>query len=92
MNHYTLNNIGTISDMRLNPHKLLKKAQNEPVYVFHRTKPKAVIMSIEDYLAMQDNLEDYYLAKKAEEYEKEDKAKMKWVSQKEVEKMFLKND
>jgi len=35
---------------------------------------------------MTDTLEDYYLSLKAEDYEKENKDKVKWISHKEIKK------
>ena len=81
---YTPNNVATISDMRLKPKTLLKKAEENPVFMFYHSKPKAVILSIDDYQIIQDELEDYALSLEAIKYEKEDKGKIKWHTLEEI--------
>ena len=84
----TKNNITTISDLRFKTKEVLKRAEKMPLFVFNRSVPQSVLMSYESYETLMSDLEDYCDAKLAIEYEKEDKSKVKWVSQKNVEKMF----
>ena len=81
---YTQNNVFTISDMRMSPKKILKQAEEGTVYVFYKSKPKVVVMSTERYWQISSMLEDYMLALKSEEYEKEDKSKIKWLTLDEI--------
>lgn len=76
---YTQTNVATISDMRLNPKSLLNKAENNPIFMFYHSRPKAVLLSIAEYQNLQDIFEDYLLSLKAQEYSKEDKTKIKWI-------------
>ncbi|KKQ24090.1 MAG: hypothetical protein US40_C0011G0005 [Candidatus Roizmanbacteria bacterium GW2011_GWC2_37_13] len=82
----TLNNISTISDLRFKTKKVINKANTSPVFLFNRSTPTSVIISFEKYQEMTDTLEDYYLSLKAEDYEKENKDKVKWISHKEIKK------
>ena len=77
---YHQNNVGTISDMRLNPKALLEKANSYPVYMFYRSRPKAVLMSIKNYDRLLEAYNDYLLALRVEKYASEDKTKIKWSS------------
>jgi prevent-host-death family protein len=70
--------------MRLKPNKLLKESQEQPIYVFYRSKPKAVLLSLEKYQKLTQVGEDYLLSLKAREYEKEDKKAVKWQTLDEV--------
>lgn len=78
--------IHTISDLRFKTKDVLASAMKEPVTLFHRSTPKGVLMSMEKYHELMDALEDYYLSIRAEEYEKEDKSKVKWISSEEMKK------
>ena len=51
-----------------------------PLFIFHRSQPKAVLLGIEEYEKMRDWLEDYFDSLRVQEYEKIDKSKVKWVS------------
>ena len=84
----TATNTRTITDLRFKTKEVLAKAEEGPVYLFHRSIPKGVIMSFEEYSNLVDQLEDYFLSLKAAEYEREDKNNTDWVSQEEVEKML----
>lgn len=80
-------NIRTISDLRFKTKDVLKKAESEPVFLFHRSTPKGVLMSFQSYQDLMSELEDYFDSLKAQEYEKEDKGKIKWVAFSEIKKM-----
>ena len=83
------NDISTISDLRFKTKAVLNKAARRPVILFHRSSPKGLILSMEKYNEMISDLEDYYLSLKAEEYESEDKDKIKWLSHKELKKQLV---
>lgn len=83
----TKNNITTISDLRFKTKEVLKRAEKMPLFVFNRSVPQSVIMSYENYETLMSDLEDYYDAKLAQEYENEDKSKIKWTSHKNVKKI-----
>lgn len=84
----TQQNISSISDLRFKTKEVLKKAHKSPVYLFSRNAPQGVLLSYDNYQELLSNLEDYYDSLKAQEYEKEDKSKIKWVPFSEVEKML----
>lgn len=90
MNTYTQNNVMTVSDMRLRPHEVLARSQEEPVFLFHRSKPKAIMMSVEEYIRIQDELEDLELSVKAQkyEYERETFNKNDWLSLDEIKEKY----
>lgn len=83
------NNISTITDLRFKTKEVLKKALEEPVFLFHRSTPKGVIMSYENYEELMSTLEDFYDSTKAEEYEKEDKEKVSWISSGKLQKLLF---
>lgn len=76
-------NVKTISDMRENARKLLKEVQSSygPLFILYRSKPQAVMISLEEYQKLADIAEDYMDSLKAQEYESEDKLKIKWSTQ-----------
>lgn len=84
------NNISTITDLRFKTKDVLEKASESPVFLFHRSTPKGVLMSYEEYEELMSTLEDYYLSLKAEDYEQENKDKINWVSHDKVKKLFKK--
>ncbi|PIP57571.1 hypothetical protein COX03_02400 [Candidatus Woesebacteria bacterium CG22_combo_CG10-13_8_21_14_all_39_10] len=77
-------NISTISDLRFKTDEVLAKADLSPLILFHRSTPRAVILSVEGFNKISEQLDDYYLALRAEEYEKEDKSKIDWVKHSQV--------
>lgn len=81
-------NIRTISDLRFKTKEVLKKAEDEPVFIFHRSTPQGVVLSFEEYQELMSLLEDYFDSLKAQEYEKEDKSKIKWFTHEEVKKIL----
>lgn len=84
----TKSNISTISELRFKTKDVLAKSGKEPVFLFHRSTPKGVLLSYEKYQELLGSLEDYYLSLKAEEYENEDKGKIAWKSHEEVKKLL----
>ena len=83
-------NIKTISDMRENASKLLKEVQDlyGPLFILYRSKPQAVLLSLEEYQKLADMAEDYVDSLKAQEFEKEDKRKIKWSFHKDAVKLI----
>ncbi len=84
--------ISTISDLRFKTKDVLKKVKDNPVYLFHRSSPKGVILSMEKYKELMDNLEDYFLSLKVGEYELEDKKSVNWTKHSDVRKLVKAND
>lgn len=83
----TAQNTKTVSDLRERPTELLKRLSSSsgPLYIFYRSKPNAVMLSLSAYQKLLDLAEDYLDSLKAEEYEKMDKKKIKWLKQKDLE-------
>lgn len=81
-------NIRTISDMRENARKLLKEVQASygPLFIFYRSTPQAVLLSLEEYQKLADLAEDYLDSLKAQEFETQDKKRIKWIGQSEVKR------
>lgn len=77
-----------MSDLRFNTKSVLNKSEDEPVFLFHRSTPKGVLLSWKHYQTIIDQLEDYHLSLRAEEFEKEDKKNVKWVSASMVKKIL----
>ena len=79
-------NVKTISDMRENARQLLEQVQKAygPLYILYRSKPQAVLLSLEEYQKLADLAEDYLDSLKAQEFEARDKKKIKWLSLDEV--------
>lgn len=68
----TAKNTKTITDLREKAVELLNQAKKlGPTFILHRNKPKAVMLSIEEYSNMMEMLEDYFDAIKAKELEEE---------------------
>lgn len=84
----TSQNTKTISDLRKNPLGLLTTLEKSggPQYIFYRANPRAVMINISDYIDLIKNQEDYFDSLMAKKYEKEDKKKTKWLTQKDFEK------
>lgn len=74
----TKDNIKTITDMREDALGLLKAAEKmkQPIFLFHRSRPKAVILSMEEFLRIQEMLEDYLENQEARALTKEPKGKL----------------
>jgi len=81
----TAKNTKTISDMRLNAQKLLDQAtkSQEALYIFYKSKPKAVLLSLQRYQYLLSIFEDYVDSQEAKEFEKKNKKKVNWLSEKE---------
>lgn len=83
-------NIKTISDMRENARKLLKEVQASygPLFILYRSKPQAVLLSLEEYQKLADLAEDYMDSLKAQEFEALDKKKIRWIERKDIDKLL----
>jgi len=84
----TYDNISTISELRFKTKEVLKKAAQKPLFLFNSSQPQAVILSLSEYKELTEALEDYYLSLRAEEYEQEDKKKIKWVPNNQIRKLL----
>jgi prevent-host-death family protein len=62
MHMYNLKNIATVTDLRERTIEVLEevKKSEEPVVVFKRNKPQAVIINIKKFDEILDRLEDLY--------------------------------
>lgn len=66
----TAKNTKTITDLREKALELLEQTKKlGPTFIFHHSKPKAVMLSIEEYSNMIAMLEDYFDSLKAKELE-----------------------
>ena len=62
----TSKNVRTITDMRENTLDLLKTIDKEGLaYIFHHSKPKAVMLSMDEFSAIQELIENYLDEKEA---------------------------
>ncbi len=83
----TIENVKTITDMREKAVELLEQVEktSEPVFVFQHSKPKAVIMSIEEFSRLKELVEDLEDSLLARKFEK-NIGKGKYLSLEELEK------
>lgn len=66
----TAQNTKTITDLREKALELLKQVgKSGPTFILHRSKPKAVMLSIDEYVNLLEMLEDYMDSDKAKELE-----------------------
>ncbi|MFH1840573.1 MAG: type II toxin-antitoxin system prevent-host-death family antitoxin [Candidatus Shapirobacteria bacterium] len=70
-------NIRTVTDLREQTMPLLESLsrQEGPTVIFHRSRPKAVLLSIAAYQKLVDIFEDYFDEELALELEKQPKEK-----------------
>lgn len=72
----TTKNVKTITDMREDALGLLELVQkNGLAYIFHRSQPRAVLMNIEDFISLQNVLEDFEDFQDVEKLKKEPRGK-----------------
>ena len=55
----------TISELKANPNEVLNQANGEPVVILSHNKPRAYMVPVETFEAMQEQLEDYRLLQEA---------------------------
>lgn len=73
----TSKNVKTITDMREDALGLLNLVKKNGVtYIFHRSEPKAVMMDIDEFVRMQELLEDYFDEIEVQELEKKPVGKL----------------
>ena len=73
----TLKNVKTITDMREDALGLLEQVKKNGVtYIFHRSEPKAVMLDIDEFVKMQELIEDYFDSQEAIKLEKEPVGKL----------------
>lgn len=66
----TIRNTKTITDLREKALQLLSQVQKEgPAYIFHHSKPRAVMLSMDAYAGILDTLEDHLDTIKARQLE-----------------------
>ena len=72
----TVKSVKTITDMREKALELLNFVEKEGLaYIFHRSKPKAVLLRLEDFIALNEILEVYLDEKDAKKLSKEKRGK-----------------
>lgn len=72
----TVQNVKTITDMREDALGLLDSVDKAGLaYIFHRSKPRAVVLNITDFVYLQDLLEDLQDTKDVEAFMKEKRGK-----------------
>lgn len=72
----TAQNVKTITDMREHALELLDLVKKEGIaYIFHHSKPKAVMLTIEEFVRVQELLEDYLDELEVKKLEKEPRGK-----------------
>lgn len=83
----TTQNVKTITDMREKALELLDQVEKtaEPVFVFHHSKPKAVIMSIGEFSLLKETIADLQDSISARKLEKK-VGKGKYFTLEEIEK------
>ena len=75
-------NLKTVTNLREKTMLILKQAQKtvEPMYILHHSKPQAVLLGIDAYSKLRDLAEDAIDTQSAQEYEKENKSRVPWLS------------
>lgn len=79
-------NVKTVTDMRQDPVGLLESVHDSdgPQYIFYRSSPQAVLLDLENYQKLLDLSEDYLDSLTAQEYEKENKKRIGWITSKKL--------
>lgn len=68
----TPKNTKTVTDLREKAVEMLEQVKKMgPTFILHRSKPRAVMLSIEEYSNMMEMLEDYFDALKAKDLEED---------------------
>lgn len=82
-------NTKTVTDLRENTINILNDVDKlGHLYIFHRSAPKAVMLSVDEFVRLQTILDDYIDEKDAEKLKKEPRGK--GISHKEIIKKYLK--
>lgn len=74
----TQDNIKSITDMRENALALLNKAarSEKPIFLFYRSRPKAVMLSLKEFSKLQEMAENYLEDQEAKALAKEPRGKL----------------
>ena len=84
----TQKNTKSVTDLREDTLNLLNDVRKfGHLYIFHRSSPKAVILSLDEFVKIQEMLEDYMDEKDAMKLSREPRGK--GVSHKEIVKKYL---
>jgi len=71
--------------MREDAKGLLDQVKKQgPTYIFYRSKPEGVLLSLAEYNRLIEMLEDYQDGQKAKLYEKANKKSVKWVDHEKI--------
>jgi len=74
----TKKNVKTITDMREDALGLLKTVERQGLtYIFHHSRPRAVMFPLNDFIKLQELLEDYLDEREAKELAKKPRGKGK---------------
>lgn len=66
----TIKNTKTITDLREKTVEILEQTKKTgPTFIFHRSRPKAVMLSVDEYANIIEMLEDYFDSLRAQELE-----------------------
>lgn len=78
----TTANTKNVTALRQDPVGLLKSLERTegPQYIFYRSTPKAVLLSLSHYRELVEMVDGYLDILAAQEFEKEDKKKTKWLT------------
>ncbi len=72
----TSKNTKTITDLREDALEVLRSLKkNKLAYVFYKSKPKAVMLDIDEFVRLQEALEDYWELKAAKQLSQESRGK-----------------
>ncbi len=84
----TSKNVKTITDMREDALGLLNLVKKNGItYIFHRSEPKAVMLDIDEFVRIQEMLEDYFDELDAKQLEKEPTGKL--IPQEDIIKEYV---
>lgn len=73
----TTQNVKTITDMREDALGLLNMVQKDGMaYIFHRSQPMAVLLNLEEFVALQSAMEDLEDYKDVQELKREPRGKL----------------
>ena len=83
---FNTQNIKSLTDLRLDPAKITKLAEqtDNPVYILNRGKPVSVLLNVRIYEELMEKLEDALDALEMKAFEKRPKKKGSWISHEEL--------
>ena len=78
-------NVKTVTDLREHPVELVDGVKEEgPYYIFHHSKPKAVVLSTEAYSELVDRVEELQDALYAQQLDQEEFDSNDYLTEKEL--------